>query len=194
MDQGIKSRPHYRPLTRNPAGRWHLLLVEDATLLADSPSSNHVSLPRVEERWAIVADSRALPGTSPVAAGDQMFRSVAHLLIALRHRLARETMGLRLYAIGREPFVWDVYGIASAAGMTRGEMQFDHVGDRSRRVFCVHCRTMTDHVRTSLFACDGCGATLFVRDHFSRRLAAFMGVQADCEVPGDLPPAETLYA
>jgi hypothetical protein len=32
-----------------------------------------------------------------------------------------------------------------------------------------------------------------VRDHFSRRLAAFMGVQADAENPGELPQPEQLY-
>ena len=29
--------------------------------------------------------------------------------------------------------------------------------------------------------------SLFVRDHFSRRLAAFMGVKVDAEVPGEIP-------
>jgi hypothetical protein len=31
-----------------------------------------------------------------------------------------------------------------------------------------------------------------VRDHFSRRLAAFMGVIVDAEVPGEIPAAEAL--
>lgn len=49
-------------------------------------------------------------------------------------------------------------------------------------------------VTTSIVTCTGCGAPLFVRDHFSRRLAAFMGVQVDAEVPGEVPEAEELYS
>lgn len=194
-DQGIKSRPVYGPLTRDPSGRRHLLLIEDsAVLVPGAAAAAHAYLSGFEERWSIVGNSRALPGNAAVPmAGDHAYRSLSHLLIALRHRLARETMGLRLYALGREPFIWDVYGIASRAGLSRGEMHFAHHGDWSRRVFCVHCRTMTSGVQTNLVACSGCGATLFVRDHFSRHLAAYMGVQADSENPGDLPPAETLY-
>jgi hypothetical protein len=33
-----------------------------------------------------------------------------------------------------------------------------------------------------------------VRDHYSRRLAAYMGVSADAEVPGELPPIRELYS
>ena len=37
--------------------------------------------------------------------------------------------------------------------------------------------------------CPGCGRSLFVRDHFSRRLGAFQGVCVDAETPGDVPEA-----
>jgi hypothetical protein len=57
----------------------------------------------------------------------------------------------------------------------------------------VHCRTLNDGVTGNVFACAGCGASLFVRDHFSARLAAFMGVQVDAEAPGEVPPIEPLY-
>jgi hypothetical protein len=59
-------------------------------------------------------------------------------------------------------------------------------------VRCVHCQTLLDDVTMSLVDCTGCGATLFVRDHFSARLAAFMGVKVDAELPGELPDAEAL--
>jgi hypothetical protein len=41
--------------------------------------------------------------------------------------------------------------------------------------------------------CAGCGRHLFVRDHYSRRLAAYMGVMADAEAPGELPPIEEVF-
>jgi hypothetical protein len=45
-----------------------------------------------------------------------------------------------------------------------------------RRVYCVHCRTINQHVTQPGFPCAGCGLTLHVRDHVSGRLDAFMGV------------------
>ncbi|MEP9351537.1 dimethylamine monooxygenase subunit DmmA family protein [Xanthobacter sp. KR7-225] len=193
-DQGIKSRPKYRPISPDPAGRHHLLVVEGGAVppgaLAQGVSA------AAFEVWT-VAHRSAVPG-APVmeeAAGAvRVFRAVPHLLSALEERLARERMGLRLYGAGTEPFLWDLFGIAQAAGLGREEIGFAHVGTKARRIFCVHCRTVTEKVTTSIVTCSGCGAPLFVRDHFSRRLAAFMGVQVDAEVPGEVPEPEELYA
>ena len=74
--------------------------------------------------------------------------------------------------------------------MGRDEMQLFAIGQPERRVSCVHCRTINPGVTTTLVTCAGCGVTLSVRDHFSRRLSAFLGVQADAETPGVLPAAE----
>jgi hypothetical protein len=49
---------------------------------------------------------------------------------------------------------------------------------------------MIEDATANIVACPGCGANLFVRDHFSRRLRAFMGVKADAEMPGELDAAE----
>jgi hypothetical protein len=48
-------------------------------------------------------------------------------------------------------------------------------------------------VRTNIHPCPGCGRRLFVRDHFSRHLAAYMGIQVDAETPGVIPPVEETY-
>jgi len=114
-------------------------------------------------------------------------------LAALPARLARERMGLRLYALGTEPFLWDVAGIAEAAGMGCAEIQLQHAGSLRRRVQCVHCATVIEDVTTSIVPCPGCHAALFVRDHFSRALAAFQGVRVDAEIPGDIPTPEPIY-
>ena len=42
-------------------------------------------------------------------------------------------------------------------------------------------------------ACGGCRRSLFVRDHFSRHLGAYMGFQIDAEAPGQVPDAVMLY-
>ena len=193
-DQGIKSRPRYRKLAPDPCGRHHLLVVDSPTVPAEALAEGVV--PSAYEVWTVARRS-AVPSAAAMEQAEgavNAFRLVSHLFSALEERLARETMGLRLHAAGTEPFLWDAAKIGTAAGLGREEMAFAHAGAQARRIFCVHCRTVTEGVTTSIFACSGCGAALFVRDHFSRRLAAFMGVQVDAEAPGDVPPAEEIYA
>ena len=52
---------------------------------------------------------------------------------------------------------------------------------------CVHCKGITEDVTTDPFQCAHCGLHLFVRDHYSRRMAAFQGVRVDAEDPGNVP-------
>jgi hypothetical protein len=194
VDQGIKSRPVYGPIGLDAAGRRHLLVVDAPAVPADCILDDHGPFPEV---WTVVRDGRHVPNSYMTGAQKpgqvHAFRSATLLLAALGQRLARETMGFRLYAAGSETFLADVGAAGAAAGLSRSEMAFAHAGSRARRIYCVHCRTITEGVVTNLFSCTGCGVTLFVRDHFSARMAAFMGVQADAEAPGELPPAETLY-
>jgi hypothetical protein len=146
-----------------------------------------------DEQWKIVSNSLAIPVPDENCT-QQSFRSETHLLIGLKRRLEEERMGLRLYAIGVEPFLWNVRGLASRFGMAAEEVHLYAIGTAARRVFCNHCRTITERVTTNIFECSGCGAHLFVRDHFSRRINAFAGVQVDAEAPGELPDVEELYA
>lgn len=187
----IKSQPTYSSLSIGSAGRRHLLLMDRIDLPAGAlaPAS---SLSGFGEIWRVAADSRVIPGFSGEQ-NEELFRSETHLLIALRRRLLEEQMGLRLYAAGSEPFVWSVYGVATEFGMSREELQLYACGSLARRVYCNHCRTITERVTTNIFDCSGCSAKLFVRDHFSRRLNAYAGVQVDAEVPGEFPELEVLY-
>ena len=57
-----------------------------------------------------------------------------------------------------------------------------------------HCVVMpgkgiTENVATDPFPCSHCGLHLYVRDHYSRRIAAFQGVNIDAEDPGLVPAA-----
>jgi hypothetical protein len=190
-DQGIKSRPVYPPLAIDPAGRAHLLVIEGETP-AENAFAEGAGPDSYDEIWTIAGHSSAIP--SPLeGTRTHAFRAATHLLIALRRRLAHEKMGFRLHAIGTEHFLWDVAAAAEEAGLGREEYALRAAGSQARRIFCVHCRTMTTGVTTNLAECSGCGAHLFVRDHFSRRLNAFMGVQVDAEVPGERPEVEELY-
>jgi hypothetical protein len=190
-DQGIKSRPIYGPVGIDATGARHLLLVDGPEA---PPEGLRADLGAFTEVWTLTRDARS-PSSPFMATGHERhaFRSTALMFDALKQRLSRETMGFRLYAIGSETFLADVAALGAQAGLSRAEMALGHAGSLARRVYCVHCRTVTEGVTDSVFTCAGCGASLFVRDHFSGRMAAFMGVQVDAEAPGELPPIETLY-
>jgi predicted RNA-binding Zn-ribbon protein involved in translation (DUF1610 family) len=160
----IKSRPVYLPFSIDPAARFHLIVTDQAALLLgdDLPRENF-------EVWVV----------GIVAPG------VPEMLTDLRHRLAHETIGLRLYAVGAEAFLWDVYNVARGEGLAGEEIRLSKVGPNLRRVYCAHCKTMIENAAVNVVLCPGCGVNLFVRDHFSRRLAAFMGVKIDAEMPGE---------
>jgi hypothetical protein len=176
IDQTIKSRPLYKPLRLDPAGRAHLAATDHPVF----PDAACEAPLQGAEFWV-------------VAEGIGGFPSAPALLAALTERMAAERTGFRLYAAGTEGFLWDVANAARDAGLAEGEFFLAHAGSLCRRVYCTHCKAMIENVSTNLVCCSGCGAMLFVRDHFSRRLAAFMGVQVDAEQPGMLPPVATLY-
>ena len=81
----------------------------------------------------------------------------------------------------------------AAAGIPYGAVQTEHRGSLARRMQCVHCKGITEDVTTDPFVCSHCGLNLFVRDHYSRRLAAFQGVCIDAEDPGNVPEPVELY-
>lgn len=111
----------------------------------------------------------------------------------VRDRLASARVGLRLYLLGTEGFIWRWAAVARGFGLGAEEMQVERCGTLARRVYCVHCGAFTEQARHNIVTCAGCGRSLFVRDHFSRHHAAYMGFQVDAEVPGALPPIEEVY-
>jgi dimethylamine monooxygenase subunit C len=189
IDQGIKSRPVYDRLRIDHSGLRHLFVADKPSFPVEALAFEVQDL----EVWTVAPP--ASEGVSPISADERRrsFRSVQGLLQRLTHRLKDERMGFRLYAAGKESFLWDVYGTAQQAGLGKQEVFLAHHGSMKRRVMCVHCRTFNEGVTSTIAQCEGCGAQLFVRDHFSRRLSAYMGVKVDAELPGDVPPAEQAY-
>jgi predicted RNA-binding Zn-ribbon protein involved in translation (DUF1610 family) len=82
---------------------------------------------------------------------------------------------------------------AMKAGIPHTAIQTEHRGSVARRMQCVHCKGITENVETDPFVCSHCGLNLFVRDHYSRRLAAYQGVCIDAEDPGNVPDAKGIY-
>jgi dimethylamine monooxygenase subunit C len=192
----IKSRPIYGSLAPDPTGRHHVIVCEGPgsaaalRLLADPDFPAH-------PRQLLHAPDAASGGTDRAALSATGVAEILTDSPALLHRLdallAGCRMGTRLYAAGSESFLGAVVKIAAAHGLLADEYRTEHAGSAARRVHCTHCRQVTEHVTTNLVVCSGCGRTLLVRDHYSRRLAAFMGVQADAELPGDTPAVQEVF-
>lgn len=109
-----------------------------------------------------------------------------------RSALATACMGTRLYLAGSEGLIGEAMAIAMAAGLPLDAISTEHRGPIARRMQCVHCKGITEDVTTDPFTCAHCGLTLFVRDHYSRRLAAFQGVCVDAETPGIIPEQQEI--
>jgi len=180
-----KSRPVYPPFSIDPGARFHLIVTDQPA----PPASDDLPRDNVDI-WLVRILAPGVP--APAAGVIRAFRAVPELLTHLKHRLAREAIGLRLYAVGTEAFLWDVHNLARGEGMAADEIRLTKAGPNLRRVYCTHCKTMIENAAVNVIVCPGCAAALFVRDHFSRRLAAFMGVKIDAESPGEAFAAEAL--
>ncbi len=112
----------------------------------------------------------------------------------LRKTLQDAHMGLQIYLAGTEGMIGQALNEAMSAGHPLDAIQTEHRGSVARRMQCVHCKGITEDVIHDPFVCAHCGLNLFVRDHYSRRIAAFQGVCIDAEDPGLVPPAKELYS
>lgn len=111
----------------------------------------------------------------------------------LRHVLGAAKIGTQVYLCGTEGLMGQAQNEAMAAGIPHEFIQTEHRGSVARRMQCVHCKGITEDVMTDPFECSHCGLNLFVRDHYSRRLAAFQGVRVDAEDHGNVPEKQELY-
>jgi dimethylamine monooxygenase subunit C len=198
---GIKSKPVYAPLRADLGGRYHLMLgmgLGAAALLRVLAEIQGSAPPALQKtRVLLVADAGAPLRTVPFdhlgLSLVSQFAGTPSLLDAFRLALGESLMGTRLYVAGPESFIGLAMKIALEFDLNKDEIRAEEVGTLARRVYCVHCRTTTENVRTNIVSCTGCARWLLVRDHYSRRLAAYMGVMADAEAPGELPPIKEVY-
>ncbi|MFE0019119.1 dimethylamine monooxygenase subunit DmmA family protein [Mesorhizobium sp. NPDC059054] len=119
--------------------------------------------------------------------------SIAAALPRLRQTLANAHMGLRIYLAGTEGLIGQAMQVALEAGIDHSSIQTEHRGSWARRVQCVHCKGITENVTTQPATCAHCGLLLLVRDHYSRRLAAFQGVCINAEDPSEIPQKEEIF-
>jgi hypothetical protein len=119
--------------------------------------------------------------------------SIAAILPRIGRIFADARMGTRLYLAGSEGLIGQAMRLAIEAGVDHASIETEHRGSLARRVQCVHCKGITENVKTQPAICSHCGLTLLVRDHYSRRIAAFQGVCIDAEEPGVVPPTEEAF-
>ena len=194
---GIKSRPVYDRLQPLPGGIRHII--------AGQGSGGRAMLRLLEEMAGLDRPITLLYSLESFSGQDFLTQLQQHpehplhvhatnqsLIDALKTLLGEARMGTRLYLAGSESFLGSAMQMATHFDMNRDEVLREHSGTLVRRVWCVHCDTYTENVTQRVYDCPGCGLTLVVRDHYSRRLAAFQAVKADAEVPGELPEAEEL--
>jgi predicted RNA-binding Zn-ribbon protein involved in translation (DUF1610 family) len=195
--ESILSRPVYGTLAPRP-GKSHLMIADaegaEALLeLADRDenlmaNSHIIYLPKdtgdtYVDRLRAAEPNQLYVGPSFAAATQR-----------IRHVLGQAHMGLQVYLTGTEGLIGQAMNEATAVGIPHTAIQTEHRGSVARRLQCVHCKGITEDVTTDPFVCSHCGLNLFVRDHYSRRLAAFQGVCIDAEDPGNVPDPVELYS
>jgi len=191
----ITSRPVYAPLAARP-GQMHLIIAdgEGAAAVTDM-------LAQADDAGTLLAAAHIIycPGPTGVdqtaaleaLGAAQCFRAptIPALLPRLDRVLSAAHMGTQFYLAGSEGLIGQAERAIMQTGFPFAAIQKEHRGSTLRRVQCVHCKGITENVATDPFQCAHCGFTLFVRDHYSRRMAAFQGVKIDAEDPGEIPPA-----
>jgi hypothetical protein len=194
--KSIISRPVYGTLSPQP-GRHHLFVADaDGALAivdmaAKAPAgffagAHIIFIPGRD--GAHVASLEKLD-----AAQFYQGHSFASALPRLKQTLANAHMGLRVYLAGTEGLIGQAMQVALEAGIDHTSIQTEHRGSLARRMQCVHCKGITENVTTQPAVCSHCGLLLLVRDHYSRRLAAFQGVCINAEDRTEIPKTEEIF-
>jgi hypothetical protein len=100
----------------------------------------------------------------------------------LLRTLSQCTPATRLYLAGDEAFLWRMHRLAREAGLEREEIATMPIGAQ-RAVYCVHCAKTHVYSNGDEVTCAHCKVRLSVRDHFSERMGAWLGVCADADRP-----------
>lgn len=162
------STPHYRPPALCAGAHHHLIVLAQG---------DHA------DAAALVREARALGAAHSTVIAQDAGTETAALAQRLRDALAAATAGVHLYLVGPEQLIWTLHRAAREAGLLAAEISMVQLDDAMRPVYCVHCATTQALPATTLADCPACGVQLFVRDHFSYRLGAYMGVCADVDQP-----------
>jgi dimethylamine monooxygenase subunit C len=188
----IRSRPVYGTLEARP-GKHHLMIADadgaEAILAIATPElmakSHIIYIPKGATHTEALRDLKP----AQFYEGPSYSASVPRI----QRVLLDAHMGLQVYLSGTEGLMGQAQTLAMQAGIPHTAIQTEHRGSIARRMQCVHCKGITEDVEMDPFQCAHCGLNLFVRDHYSRRLAAYQGVCIDAEDPGNVPAPKGIY-
>jgi predicted RNA-binding Zn-ribbon protein involved in translation (DUF1610 family) len=188
----IKSRPVYGTLEARP-GKSHLMIADAEGAEAileiasrDLMAKTHIIFIRKDTDYA---DKLRALNPAQFYEGPSYPAAVSRI----RRVLEDAHMGLQVYLAGTEGVIGQAQNEAMQAGIPHTAIQTEHRGSVARRMQCVHCKGITEDVASDPFVCGHCGLNLFVRDHYSRRIAAYQGVCIDAEDPGNVPEPKGIY-
>lgn len=111
------------------------------------------------------------------------YANSADLQRAMLSTLREAKVGLRIYLLGDEDFIWPLHALARVAGLQPEEIEVVPSASGGHAIYCVHCSTTQHGALESPHTCTECGVVLEIRQHFSRRLGAYLGVCADARQP-----------
>jgi len=101
----------------------------------------------------------------------------------LKVQLQQASVGTHLYLMGDEAFIWRLHSLAREAGLQADEIGLVVPGIGPRRIYCVHCGRIQHSDEATEHICQGCHVKISVREHFSRRLGAYLAVCEDVDQP-----------
>lgn len=191
----ILSRPVYGTLEARP-GKAHLMIAdaEGAEAILGLAKANPDLMAKTHiifiPRGTDFGDALGALNPAQYYEGPSYGAAVSRI----RRVLQDAHMGTQVYLTGTEGLMGQAQNECMQAGIPHNAIQTEHRGSVARRMQCVHCKGITEDVMTDPFVCSHCGLNLFVRDHYSRRLAAYQGVCIDAEDPGNVPQAKELYS
>ncbi len=192
MFSGIKSRPIYPGLKPDPNARINLIVCDRGGAEAVIELFARGDDQFAKRSTVILADDAGSAESSGLLqrlqpAAVEVKADLPAAIERLNATLASASMGLRLYAAGTEPLIGSVVQAGIENFIDPLSVYTEHRGSLMRRVQCVHCKGITENVITNPVKCARCGLLLLVRDHYSRRLAAFQGVCINAEAPHESP-------
>ena len=195
--KSIISRPAYGTLSPQP-GRHHLFVADAEGALAITDLAAGAPAGFFDDAHIIFIPGPG--GGGHVAALEALKpaqfypgHSFTSALPRLKQTLANAHMGLRVYLAGTEGLIGQAMQAALEAGIDHTSIQTEQRGSLARRMQCVHCKGITENVTTQPATCSHCGLLLLVRDHYSRRIAAFQGVCINAEDRSEIPPTEEIF-
>ncbi|OIQ96691.1 hypothetical protein GALL_212790 [mine drainage metagenome] len=198
MERGywIKSKPIYTSLVWHEKATSHLVVAQGQGGLAaiklfqqmhpQQPVTTLYEHSDIDANFAITL-KKVVPEDL------HLLKSEQEVVSLLKRIMPTKRMGLRIYVAGSEGFIWAVAEAVKEFGIEDADIMKELTGTLARSIYCVHCKAITHNITTNIGKCSSCERMLFVRDHFSRHLGAYMGLMVDAESPGQLPEIEEIY-